>query len=73
MHTNVIDAEGEFLLVGLPPEQLEDALASLFDRWRRAYADVAGADREVVLRALAWFHHGYRSCRFQTATVAWLG
>ncbi|MFD5013790.1 Fic family protein [Streptomyces chartreusis] len=63
MQTYVVDAEGEgeLLHVGLPPEQLEDALASLFGRWRHAYAEAVGADREVVLRTLAWFHHGFVS------------
>ncbi len=61
MQTYVVDSDGEFLHAGLPPEQIEDALASLFDRWRHAYAEAVGADREVVLRALAWFHHEFVS------------
>ncbi|MFH8691196.1 Fic family protein [Streptomyces anulatus] len=59
--TYVVDSEGEFLHAGVPPEQIEDAMASLFDRWRHAYAEAVGADREVVLRTLAGFHHEFVS------------
>ncbi|WP_405957279.1 Fic family protein [Streptomyces phaeochromogenes] len=61
MQTYVVDSDGEFLHAGVPPEQIEDAMASLFVRWRHAYAEAVGADREVVLRALAGFHHEFVS------------
>lgn len=59
--TYVVDSDGEFLHAGAPPEQIEEAPASLFDRWRHAYTEAVGADREVVLRTPAGFHHEFVS------------
>lgn len=40
------------------PQEIRAALCALLTKWQRVYADAVGADRERVLQALAWFHHG---------------
>jgi fido (protein-threonine AMPylation protein) len=54
---HVVDSDGELLHTGTPFWDIERALDALFKEWRHAYADAVGADREVVLRTLARFHH----------------
>ena len=54
----VAGGDGQILHQGTAPEETPDTLNELLARWQTVYADAVAADRERVLRALAWFHHG---------------
>ncbi|MGK8525147.1 Fic family protein [Nocardia asteroides] len=58
MEAFVVGAKGEVLRRGAPPHEILSALNTLLRSWQHKYADAVAADRERVLRALAWFHHG---------------
>ncbi|MEU5383596.1 Fic family protein [Kitasatospora cineracea] len=50
--------DGKVLRRFTAPEDIPEALHTLLAHWQALYADVVAADRERVLHALAWFHHG---------------
>ncbi|GAB3878079.1 hypothetical protein GCM10027612_01800 [Microbispora bryophytorum subsp. camponoti] len=53
----VLSGDGAVVHMGTAPGAILDELDKLFNEWQRAYADAVAADREQILRTLAWFHH----------------
>lgn len=51
----------EASFIPLSPEEVETAIEELLADWRAEYSDLIGADQDVVVSALARFHHRFLS------------